>query len=76
MPIIHLNTEDLAKISQSVTPAGPSVQGDTLYIDGTKYATIYPGLDGPYILEPNLPLTLPEVAKYEPSDDVAPHSPM
>ncbi len=69
MPVIHLNIEDLAKISQSITLEGTSVQGDTLYIDGTKYATVYPGLDGPYILETNLPLTLPEVAKYEPSDD-------
>ncbi len=72
--MIHLNTEDFAKLP--VYTEGslvPSIETDTdkkyLRINGERYSEIFTTIDGPCILDPNLPLVLPEVERYEPSDD-------
>jgi leucyl-tRNA synthetase len=74
IPVIHLNTEDFSKVPQEKAPT----QGLTrvtqegkefIYQGANCISQIFPGLDGPYILDTSLPLRLPEVEKYEPSDD-------
>lgn len=74
IPVIHLNSEDFATLpvyASGVLGAAISQEGNDriLYIDGVVVSKIYDGLSGKYILERELPLILPEVEKYEPSDD-------
>jgi hypothetical protein len=38
-----------------------------LVINGKVFSKIYDGLDGKIVIDWNLPLTLPEVDKYEPA---------
>ena len=38
-------------------------------IDGKLFSDIYDGINGKIIIESILPLTLPEVEKYEPAGD-------
>jgi leucyl-tRNA synthetase len=40
-----------------------------LIIGGKSYSKVYDGINGKIIIEPNLPLTLPQVEKYEPAGD-------
>lgn len=40
-----------------------------LIVGGTVFSKIYDGITGKLIIEPNLPLVLPEVEKYEPAGD-------
>lgn len=42
---------------------------ESLVIDGKIFSDIYDGINGKIIIESNLPLTLPEVEKYEPAGD-------
>jgi leucyl-tRNA synthetase len=74
IPVIHLNAEDYASLPVNTSGAkGASIQDEngvqTLLVDGQALSKIYDGLSGKYILETKLPLTLPEVERYEPSDD-------
>lgn len=71
IPVIHLNVDDVAKLPKyAAGTSGASIKDENiLMIDDEIASPIYPGLDGPYILDTKLPLTLPEVERYEPSDD-------
>ena len=42
---------------------------ESLVIDGKVFSEIYDGINSKIIIEPSLPLTLPEVEKYEPAGD-------
>ncbi len=71
IPVIHLNTEDVAKLPvYTAGNTGASVKNSTLLMIGDEaFSPMYPGIDGPYVLDNRLPLMLPEVERYEPSDD-------
>ncbi len=71
IPVIHLNTEDFAKLPKYTTGTlDASIKDEDILMHNDHVVSrIYQGLDGPYILDANLPLTLPEVERYEPSDD-------
>jgi leucyl-tRNA synthetase len=38
-------------------------------IDGAEFSQIYDGINGKIIIDSRLPLTLPEVERYEPAGD-------
>jgi leucyl-tRNA synthetase len=61
-------------IPLSVTHPNPPLSGkgfpkESLVIDGQIYSDIYDGINGKIVIDSNLPLTLPEVEKYEPAGD-------
>lgn len=71
IPVVHLNVEDVVKLPvYQVGSTGASIKdSNLLMIDDEVFSPMYPGIDGPYVLDKRLPLALPEVERYEPSDD-------
>jgi leucyl-tRNA synthetase len=60
----YVNSELTERMLCISTPSGTA--NETGY---EEFSPMYPGIDGPYVLDQRLPLTLPEVERYEPSDD-------
>ncbi len=73
IPVIHIDHEDYAKLPRELQSSGASIVSreakEFLYIDGKEYSQVFDGLYTKIVLDPSLPLTLPEVEKYEPAGD-------
>ena len=72
IPLIHISHEDFASlpIAQGVG-AWIRVEGDDRYlmIGDTEFSKVYDGISGKLVTDSRLPITLPNVERYEPAGD-------
>jgi leucyl-tRNA synthetase len=72
IPLIHISNEDytnLPRTSWKWATIETRENGEFLMIDGVEFSQVYTGITGKIIIDSRLPLTLPEVEKYEPAGD-------
>lgn len=72
IPLIHISHEDFASlpIVQGVG-AWIRIEGDDRYlmIGDTEFSKVYDGISGKLVIDSRLPITLPNVERYEPAGD-------
>ncbi len=72
IPLIHITHEDFATLPRvQGTEAWVDVRSDAEYlmIGTSEYSQVYAGINGKIIIDSNLPVTLPNVERYEPAGD-------
>ncbi|MBC7503872.1 class I tRNA ligase family protein, partial [Candidatus Gracilibacteria bacterium] len=72
IPLIHITNEDCARLPREKgNGAYIENRGDTefLMIDGIEFSEVYTGITGKLVIDSRLPVTLPEVERYEPAGD-------
>lgn len=72
IPLIHITNEDYTGLPR--TQGGGAYietrgEREFLMIDGVEFSEVYTGINGKIIIDSNLPVTLPNVERYEPAGD-------